>query len=543
MDKEPQASTETDAASVPAHPDPAGWSLHLQGLISRIRSRHRADQSPSSAAPFGSHSPRSGAASPGYAAFSRLNGTDGAKPAKPANPAERQHSARSAELIDQLRELDELKCAISAAQARITVAFDLAQRHAQALGGVSAADRGRGVAAQIALARRESPSRGGRLLGLARALVTEMPRTPAALEAGRLNEWRATLLVRETACLTASDRCAVDDELAAESGAFDGAGDRAIIAAARAAAYRRDPRSVADRASRAAAERCVSLRPAPDTMAYLTALLPVAEGVSVYAALFRRADSERAAGDARSRGQLMADTLVEGITGVPGGVSGVEIQLVMTDRTLLQGDSEPAVLAGYGVVPAAWARSFVAAGGDGGRKAPDPDDGRPLEHRERVPGPPGFRRGTVFTSGYVVSPRRPGPVNSWPAMHGHASSHLSSAASSWRATSPAARPTATPLSATTTTYSPGVRVAGRASSTVPDSAKPANTKKGPGWSVRTRPGRRHTMVVETPTGHAYRSTAPLPPGAVARKPVKALSESEQRRARRRIKALRHDQRC
>jgi hypothetical protein len=138
MDREPQASTETDAASVPAHPDPAGWRLHLQGLISRISSRHRADQSPSSAAPSGSHSPRSGAASPGYAAFSRLSGNDGAKPAKPANPAERQHSARSAELIDQLRELDELKCAISAAQARITVAFDLAQRHAQALGGVSA---------------------------------------------------------------------------------------------------------------------------------------------------------------------------------------------------------------------------------------------------------------------------------------------------------------------------------------------------------------------------------------------------------------------
>ena len=58
-----------------------------------------------------------------------------------------------------------------------------------------AAELGAGVGAQIALARRESPAKGGRLLGLAKALVTEMPHTLAALETGQLNEWRATLLV------------------------------------------------------------------------------------------------------------------------------------------------------------------------------------------------------------------------------------------------------------------------------------------------------------------------------------------------------------
>ncbi|GAP54887.1 hypothetical protein AHiyo6_14520, partial [Arthrobacter sp. Hiyo6] len=64
-----------------------------------------------------------------------------------------------------------------------------------------ATDLGKDVAAQIALARRESPARGSRLLGLAKALMTEMPHTLAALQSGELNEWRATLLVRETACL------------------------------------------------------------------------------------------------------------------------------------------------------------------------------------------------------------------------------------------------------------------------------------------------------------------------------------------------------
>ena len=57
-------------------------------------------------------------------------------------------------------------------------------------------------------------------------------------------------------------------------------------------------------------------------------------------------DAERSAGDARSRGQIMADAPVERTTGTPGGITGIELQLIMTDRTLLQADSEPARLPG-----------------------------------------------------------------------------------------------------------------------------------------------------------------------------------------------------
>ena len=181
-------------------------------------------------------------------------------------------------MIDQLRELEDLKSLAAARQAEITVAFDLSQRREQAAAGVLADELGAGVGAQVALARRESPARGARLLGLSKALGTEMPHTLAALRSGQLNEWRAILVVKETACLSAEDRCAVDEELAANTGTLSGCGDRAIIAAVRAAAYRRDPGSVAKRASHAVNERTVSLRPAPDTMARLTALLPVAQG-------------------------------------------------------------------------------------------------------------------------------------------------------------------------------------------------------------------------------------------------------------------------
>ncbi|MDQ6755102.1 MAG: HNH endonuclease, partial [Actinomycetota bacterium] len=139
--------------------------------------------------------------------------------------------------IDQIRVLEDLKAAAAAAQARITTDFNASQRLAQAGAGLPVKELGKGIGAQIALARRESPARGGRLLGFATALVTEMPHTLAALSAGVLNEWRATLVVRETACLSAEDRRAVDAELAADTGTLNGAGDQGVIGAARRIAY------------------------------------------------------------------------------------------------------------------------------------------------------------------------------------------------------------------------------------------------------------------------------------------------------------------
>lgn len=400
-------------------------------------------------------------------------------------------AADAARMIGQIRELEDAKSALAAKQARIEVAFDLARRREQVEAGVPAEECGAGVAAEIALARRESPARGGRLLGLAKALVTEMPCTLAALESGQLNEWRATLVVKETACLSAGDRCAVDEELAADTGTFDGAGDRAIISAVRAAAYRRDPRSVAKRAAHAVTERTVSLRPAPDTMTYLTALLPVAQGVAAYAALTREAESSRSSGDERSKGQVMADTLVERVTGTPGGINGVEVQLVMTDRTLFQGDSEPARLTGYGIVPAEWARRAVVDGppatGNGDKNelvtglrrlytAPRTGELVAMDSKARL-FPPGLRRFLQVRDDTCRTPYCDAPIR----HHDHIIP--------WHDDGP-----------TTAANGQGLCEACN------------HTKELPGWIARPVPGTGHTVQLQTPTGHTYRSTAPPLPG-------------------------------
>ncbi|MDQ0854457.1 hypothetical protein QFZ79_002568 [Arthrobacter sp. V4I6] len=433
-------------------------------------------------------------------------------------------------LIDQLRELEDLKSAAAALQARIAVAFDVAQRRTQRAAGIPAAELGAGVAAQIALARRESPARGGRLLGLAKALVTEMPHTLAALETGQLNEWRATLLVRETACLSAADRCAVDEELAADTGSFTGAGDRAMVAAARACAYRRDPRSVTERASHAAGDRHVSLRPAPDTMTYLTALLPVSAGVAAYAALSRQADSLRAGGDPRGRGQLMADGLVERLTGTPGGITGLEIQLVLTDRTLFQGDSEPARLPGYGIVPAGWARELIknagSAPGTGGKFSGGGSAGAAGNWAGGADtrGAAGNWAGGAETRGVAGSDGDP-QLQTWlrrlytapgtgdlVAMDSRARLFPAGLRRFLQARDDTCRtPTATPRSGIWTTSLRGSTAGRPPRPTVPGAAKPATTpRKPPAGQAGHDPGRRLQQAQARPRPHhPHRPQLPL----------------------------------
>ena len=269
-----------------------------------------------------------------------------------------------AAMIDEIRDLEQLVCAAQARQARLAAEFDRSQRAAAADLGVPAERRSRGIAEQVALARRESPHRGRQHLGLARVLSDELPLTQAAFDSGRITEWRATVIARETACLSLEDRRSVDRAVAGDFEALESYSDQALLGELRKLAARLDPASVAERRRRAEAERCVTIRPAPDTMAYLTVLLPVAQAVAVYAALCAEADSLRATGDPRGRGQVMADALVARATGAPTlegrPVQPVSIGLVMTDKALFAGAHDTAHLDGYGPVPAGLARQLLA---------------------------------------------------------------------------------------------------------------------------------------------------------------------------------------
>ena len=260
--------------------------------------------------------------------------------------------------IDRIAVLEALKAAAAAAQAHDLVAFADSQLADQANRGVKARDRGSGIAAQVGLACRASPHKGGRMLATARALLEDLPHTLGALARGETTEHRAGIIATETSILDPDQRRQVDAGLAER---LPELGDRRVEAEAREWVYRLDPRATVRKAAKARADRRVTCRPAPETMTYLTGLLPVEDGVAVYAALDAAAKAADAAGDGRSRGQVMADTLVQRVTGTASGAHPVELQLIITDTALFGGGEEPAQVPGYGPIPADTARRWILA--------------------------------------------------------------------------------------------------------------------------------------------------------------------------------------
>jgi hypothetical protein len=375
--------------------------------------------------------------------------------------------------VDELRALEELVCAAQARQLRLAGALDAGSRD------------GRGVAEQVALARRESPHRGRQHVSLAR-IAHELPHVMAAFRRGLVTEWRVSVIARETACLSLEDRLTVDRAVAGDPDAFAGYSDRVVIAEARKLAARLDPSAVARRRRRAEAERRVTVRPAPDTMLYLTALLPVAEGGAADAALTAGAARARAAGDPRSRGQVMADELVARITGAEvdeGGrpVLPVSIDLVMTDRTLLLGAHDGAAIADHGPIPADLARELVLRGIDAGvrtwlrRLYTSPETGElvAMDSRQRL-----FPRALAtflrLRDQWCRTPWCNAPIRHADHIVGVSDGGSTSAGS------------------------------GQGLCESCNYAKQAD-----GWRHRPRPGPDgHGVDITTPTGHRYRSTAP-----------------------------------
>lgn len=416
--------------------------------------------------------------------------------------------------VEQLRLLEELKAASAAAQARVTVAFEDSQRAAQVEAGLPPERVGAGIGTQVALARKDSPHRGGHHVGMARALVEEMPHTHRALADGVLTEFRAMLLVRETALLSREHRGLVDRALCADPSRLVGWGSRRLVNEAKRLAYRLDPAAAVRRTRKAESERRVTIRPAPDTMTHLTGLLPVADGVAVHAALGRHADTLTTQGDSRSRGQIMADTLVARVTGRKSAERGpaVELGLVMTAASVLgtcgrapadgdppsggdpSGDGgrpeaagcpeeEPGWLEGYGVVPAWLGRRLLRTAERGWvrRLFTDPVTGElaAMDTRRRL-FTGSLARALVIRDQTCRMPYCDAPIR-------HADHVVEHAAGG-----------------------PTSLVNGQGLSEGCNYAKQA-----PGWRSEPRgaPG-GHTVTTTTPTGHTYRSHAPPLPGWV-----------------------------
>ena len=404
--------------------------------------------------------------------------------------------ASPAELCAAVERFERVKSQAAAAQARATALWAAQRQAAEQARGVPAAKRGKGLASEVALARHDAPVLGNRHLGFAKALVEEMPYTLAALEAGVLSEWRATLIVRESACLSVQHRRQLDAELCADLAKLAGWGNKRVEAEAKTIAARLDAAAVVGHTEKAAAECAVTCRPAPNNMVYVTLRMPLTRGVGIYAACKRAADTTF---DGRPRGQVMTDTVYERVTGRSAAKPvPVALNMVMADTTLAGDDDELGWLDGYGPVPAGFCRALIGdatADADAEVKATlrrlyrHPGSGQlvAMESKARI-FPKGLatlidRRDRTCRTPYCDAPIR---------HHDHATPD--------RAGGP-------------TSALNGL-----------GACEACNyTKEAPGWTVTTSDtDGAHTAEFHTPTGAVYRSTAPPLPGPPVRRRLSLL---------------------
>ncbi|WP_235036294.1 HNH endonuclease, partial [Arthrobacter sp. 18067] len=219
---------------------------------------------------------------------------------------------------------------------------------------------------------------------------------------------------------------------------------------------------------------------------------------------------------------------------------GINLDLVMTDRTLFQGDAEPARVKGYGIVPSEWARTLVGAGEAASRGHRRTAGVEPAPRQKRPPVPdPSLRQGFGSPPDRDAPPGRDVPrVGDAPPEQDRefeiwvrrlytapTTGELLTMDSKARLFPPRLRrfietrddTCRTPYcdapirhidhivpwhSGGTTTLSNGAGLCEACN----------HTKENAGWSANTMPGERHTLEIRTPTGHSYQSQAPPLPG-------------------------------
>lgn len=267
-------------------------------------------------------------------------------------------AADDAAVLEAVAAWERVSAWVSAAQASV-----LAEMTRRATSGWDAELVGDEVAVRLGTTRRAAE----RKVELAVALDAA-PAVHDALATGVLDVRKATVLTQETAHLDPRTAARIHGEL------LPGASERTapqLRNAIRAIELVQDPSAAVERHRRARADRSVSMTPAPCSMAWLTAYLPADDALCVMTAVDALAAS-CVPEDERGLDARRADALVDVMAGVldsgigPHGELATRqhrrphLQVTAAASTLLGLDEAPAVLDGYGPIPAPMARRIAA---------------------------------------------------------------------------------------------------------------------------------------------------------------------------------------
>ncbi len=280
--------------------------------------------------------------------------------------ASRPVASTEQEHIDRIQQYQRLRGQADAAMAAEVAEFERKRIAAEKAQQIPKADRGKGIAGEIALARGESPAKGKQFLDLSRALDQDLPHTKAALVAGKIRQEHAQSIAKATEVLSEEHRRKVDAVLKDRLGV---ASPKDLGKQARAYAQTLDHTAAVTRHRKANDARRVTCQPAGDGMALLTAYgpAPVIQNMmnaveSKAKSIMNSGKSQDAKGKKRTRDQVMFDLLAQWCTGNPNPMAAAKVDLVvmMTPQTLLGQSDTAAWLVGHGPIPADIAREWLA---------------------------------------------------------------------------------------------------------------------------------------------------------------------------------------
>ena len=247
-----------------------------------------------------------------------------------------------------------------------------------------------GLVAEVACVLTVSERTAGAFLEEALQLTSALPLTLAALQAGTISWQHARVLVDETSEVPPAAAAALEAHFLDPD---DGnpargcpAGDLVpsrFRAKVRNWRERHHPVSIEKRHETSVMDRRLEYIPDRDGMAWLSAYLPADTAASIWQRSTAAARALQSPSEPRNLSQLRADTAASWLlAGVAEGVPSPKAQVLVTVPvlSLSGGTEEPAVLDGYGPIPASMARRLVAEGATSfHRVLTDPHNGAPLE--------------------------------------------------------------------------------------------------------------------------------------------------------------------
>lgn len=329
--------------------------------------------------------------------------------------------------LDGLEETARLEAMLAARKVRFAAGF---AAKSQAL-AAPATDPGQhtaqemAVVSEIACALTVSERSASALLAQSHELTTALPLTLAALEAGNLSWQHARIMVDETTSLDPTADATMEahflDPDAADLAQQCPAGElfpARFRHKARTWRERHHPVSIEQRHARSVLDRRLEYAPDRDGMAWISAYLPADQAAAIWNRITATARTLQGPREGRTMTHLRADiaaafllsagfttsTPMDGSTeataGSPSADDGVTRPAPATNRIdvgrvpspaaqvlvtvpvfgLMGLTDEPALLDGYGPIPASMARNLVAEGASSfHRVLVDPRDGAPLE--------------------------------------------------------------------------------------------------------------------------------------------------------------------